>query len=147
MTSPPDDKRPVRASPRPGPEAEDDRLARLPRWAQEEITHLRRALTEAREERNEALKAPVSNTAYLRSAGAVGGDGPREVYLPDGAVVRFYLDRTDGKAPRERASVDVNVVIDPHRSPRLRIGSATGQVMVLPQACNAFHVCEVHDAP
>ena len=130
---------PIRERARSGarPAADSERESRLPAWAQVEITRLRRALSEAREERDHALKAPVSNVSVLRS-GAFNGDGPREVFLPDGAVVAFNLGTVD----RPRV-IEVNVNVSEHRRPVLRVSSNSGQVAVRPLASNCFTVEEV----
>lgn len=128
------------------PDREDSRLDKLPVWARDEIVNLRRALREAREERDTLMKAPVSNVSVLR----MGVEGPREVFLPEGAVVRFYLNpaiAADGTPVKSRRSIDVNVSRAPHRATHLRIGSASGQIAVYPFAANAVNVLEIDDAP
>lgn len=140
--------RPARAVQRRGPEAEDDRLAKLPVWAQDEVQRLRRALAEAREERDAFLNGiPSSNTCYGRTEG-ITGNGPRWVYLPDNATVRFYLDGGvgAGKPDRERPHVEVNVSHSPQRRPHIRIATDR-QVAVFPIAANCFNALEVDDAP
>lgn len=122
------------------PDSEDSRLDKLPVWAQTEIVNLRRALREARQERDEALSAPPSNTSIQRLS---VDDGPKEVFLPDGALVRFYLS-PPGPA---RRFVDVNVSRAPHRPTHLRVASPSGQIAAFPIASNALNIMETDDAP
>lgn len=124
------------------------RLARLPAWAQAEIKALTRARDEAKAEVRALVEGqPESDTSLVRPL-AVGRDEPGEFFLPDGAVIRFYLDPEPpkGKAGRQRKCIEVNVSRDPHRPPALFVSSSTGQVAVYPRASNSLSLMEVDRA-